>query len=151
MLNWSKSLYYNIDIEKVTFMSKDTKKVLIISGVALDVAITVFLFVISIIMLATLPNVQDKLVDNVQKAEELCMKENGALIGYLQVHANDVYLPFFVVPLFILLVVNIAALVIYVKKAGAKKAVEVADLDAAQKEALKAELLKDLSSGSEDK
>lgn len=119
-------------------MSKNAKKVLIISGIVLDVAITVFLFVIAIIMLATLP----RLEGNNNSAEII----NGPFIGFLQKHATDVYLPFFVVPLFILLIANIAFLVIYVKKTGATKAVEVADLDDAQKEALKAELLKDLTS-----
>ncbi len=124
-------------------MNKNVKKVLIISGIVLDVAITVFLFVIAIIMLATLPRVADQ----IDRAVEI----NGPFIGYLQAHATDVYLPTCVVPLFILLVANIAILVIYVKKAGNAKAVEVADLDAAQKEALKAELLKDLTSKDEEK
>ena len=124
-------------------MNKNVKKGLIISGIVVDVAITVFLFVIAIIMLATLPNL------NGNKAN--AVEVNGPFIGYLQLHATDVYLPCFVLPLFVLLIANIAFLVIYVKKAGAAKAVEVADLDAAQKEALKAELLKDLTSKEEDK
>ena len=119
-------------------MSKNAKKALIIAGISLDVAITVFLFVISIIMIATLGRLKPDHSDAIEV--------NGQFIGYLQANPNTVYLPFFVIPLFVLLILNITLLVIYVKKAGAKKAVEVADLDAAQKEALKAELLKDLTS-----
>lgn len=118
-------------------MNKNLKKGLIIGGITLDVAITVFLFVVSIIMLATMP-----------KDPKQGVAVNGPFIGYLQAHGNDVYLPFFVVPLFVLLIANIAILVIYVKKAGKTKAVEVADLDDSQKEALKAALLKDLQASS---
>lgn len=118
-------------------MNKNLKKGLIIGGITLDVAITVFLFVVSIIMLATMP-----------KDPKTGVEVNGPFIGYLQAHGNTVYLPFFVVPLFVLLIANIAILVIYVKKAGKTKAVEVADLDDSQKEALKAALLKDLQASS---
>lgn len=121
-------------------MNSTLKKALIIAGVVVDVGITIFLFVISIIMLATLP-------ENLAVAVTL----NGEFIGYLQQHSTF-YLLVFVLPLFLLLALNIGVLVWYVKKAGQKKAVEMGDLDEAQKEALKAELLKDLSSGSsEDK
>lgn len=116
------------------------KKALIISGVALDLALTIFLFVVSIIMLATLKNVPE--VASEQR-ETVCIQINGPFIGYLQANPT-VFLLTFVVPLFVLLAINIAVLVIYVKKAGKAKAVEMDDLDEEQKAALKAELLKDL-------
>ena len=115
-------------------MSKTTKKILIITGLALDVAITIFLFVVSIIMIVT--SVTTPAYD---------LKNMGGLIGYLVNHL-PVYLGAFVVPMFILLAVNIVGLVIYVKKTSAKKQnVTVNDLTEEQKEALKKELLKDLN------
>ena len=121
------------------------KKALIIAGVAVDLGLTIFLFVVSIIMLATLKNIPDA----VEHTEQLCIERNGPFIGYLQAHPTT-FLLAFVVPLFILLAINIAVLVIYVKKAGKAKAVEMDDLDEEQKAALKAELLKDLQENNSD-
>ena len=106
------------------------KKPLIITLVAIDVAITIFLFVISILMLA-----------NASKDRETV----GGLIGFLMNHPM-VYGLAFVVPLFVLLAGNIVGLVIYVKK-SAKKNVKVQDLSDEEKEALKKEILKDLQGG----
>lgn len=111
------------------------KKPLFIALVSVDVALTVFLFVISILMLANASK---------STAEKEAMT---GLIGYLVNHPMF-YGLVFVVPLFVLLAANIVGLVIYVKK-NAKKDVKVNDLSEAQKEALKQELLRDLQGGSQ--
>ena len=116
-------------------MNKNVKKGLLIGGIVLDVGITVFLLVVSIIMLATMPANGVEM----QKAIEM----NGPFIGYLQQNST-VYLFTCVVPLFLLLGVNIVGLVMYIKKAGKTKAT-LAELSDEQKDALKAELLKDLT------
>ena len=116
-------------------MNKNVKKGLLIGGIVLDVGITVFLLVVSIIMLATMPANGVEM----QKAIEM----NGPFIGYLQQNST-VYLFTCVVPLFLLLGLNIVGLVMYIKKAGKTKAT-LAELSDEQKDALKAELLKDLT------
>ena len=116
-------------------MNKNVKKGLLIGGIVLDVGITVFLLVVSIIMLATMPANGVEM----QKAIEM----NGPFIGYLQQNPT-VYLFTCVVPLFLLLGVNVVGLVMYIKKAGKTKAT-LAELSDEQKDALKAELLKDLT------
>lgn len=121
------------------------KKPLIIGGIVLDVAIIVFLFVVSIIMLATMP----KSTTQFEYAETI----NGPFIGYLQRVTHEgspLYFLVFVLPLFILLAANIVILVVYVKKASKKKDLAVDDLNNAQKEALKAQLLKDLTEENKD-
>lgn len=115
---------------------KNSKKVLWISGITLDVGVTGFLFVVSIIMLATMPDaVQRKIIE-----------QNGPknFIEWFQINPTA-YLWIGVIPLFVLLIGNIAALVYYVKKATAKKKVALNELSAEEKEALRKELLKDLS------
>ena len=116
---------------------KKSTKVLIITGIALDVAITVFLFTISIIMLA---KTAGKTANDIENAT--------GFIGYLQKHPL-VYGLAFVVPLFLLLAGNIIGLVIYVKKTSENKPVQVNDLSEEQKEALRQELLKDLQGDKE--
>ena len=118
---------------------KKPLKVLIIAGIALDVAITVFLFVVSIIMLA---KTAGKSANEIQNAT--------GFIGYLQNHPL-VYGLAFVVPLFVLLAGNIIGLVIYVKRTSENKPVQVNDLSDEQKEALRQELLKELQGGNEEK
>ena len=111
------------------------KKWLWISLVALDVAITVFLFVIHIIMLSNIAG---------KSAEEIIIIKNQKnLVGYLM-NNTTVYLVAFVIPLFIILAANIVALVFYVKRQTKKEPVKVSDLSDEEKEALKKELLKDL-------
>ncbi len=116
-------------------MNKKAKQVLFYIGLFLDVAITVFLLVVAIIMLATMPS-----KENMSVAIAL----NGPFIGYLQQNPN-VYLLTCVIPLVALLILNIVILIVYVKKAGKKKT-ELSDLTDEQKAALKAELLKDVES-----
>ena len=116
-------------------MNKNVKKGLLIGGLVLDVGITVFLLIVSIIMLATMPK------NSIEMSEAIEM--NGPFIGYLQKNPT-VYLFTCVVPLFLLLGLNIVGLVMYIKKAGKTKAT-LAELSDEQKDALKAELLKDLT------
>ena len=116
-------------------MNKNVKKGLLIGGIVLDVGITIFLLVVSIIMLATMPK------NSIEMSEAI--ETNEPFIGYLQQNST-VYLFTCVVPLFLLLGVNIVGLVMYIKKAGKTKAT-LAELSDEQKDALKAELLKDLT------
>ena len=111
------------------------KKALYITLIALDVAITIALLVISIIMLVRTSTMTRPEIVNAK-----------GFIGYLQNHPL-VYGLAFVVPLFILLAVNIIALYIYVKKTSKKAEVSVSDLTDEQKEALRQELLNDLQNG----
>ena len=110
------------------------KKVLLICGVSLDVAVTITLFVFSIIMLAN---------------AGLTETERKALpkfpIGWLVTMDPLIYGLAFVVPLFVLLAANVIGLVLYVRANTKKEPVKVNDLSDEQKEALRKELLKDLS------
>ena len=125
-------------------MSKKTKSILIFSGIGLDVATTVFLFVVAIIMLATMP------ANNLSKEDfNAKIQQNGPFIGYLQAHPT-LYLWTCVIPLFVLLVANIVFLVLYVRKMAKKPEVAVEDLSEEQKAALRAELLKELQSEQKD-
>ena len=115
---------------------KKTTKILIISGVIVDVAITIFLFVISIIMLIN--------IGKYGNAETALQNIKTGLIHFLLEHTN-VYFWAFVFPLVVLLAGNIVGLVFYVKKTSVKEApAQLSDLSDEEKEALKAELLKDL-------
>ena len=98
----------------------------------LDVAVTVFLFVIHIIMLA---NIVGKTAEDVAQ-----------LTGLVGTLANNtgLYMGAFVVPTFVILAANIVGLVFYVRKQTKKEPIQVSDLTDEQKEALKNELLKDL-------
>lgn len=116
-------------------MNAKTKKILLIGVVVLDVGITAFLLVVSIIMLATMPKTGDPYANN--------------FIGYLQANPN-VYLLSCVLPLFLLLALNITALVWYVKKVANKK-IALSDLSDEQKEAIRKQLLSEMSKSSEDK
>ena len=111
-------------------MNPKAKKILFIALIAVDVALTVFLFVVSIIMLATLP----------EYAEEI---DPTTFIGYFQANST-VFLLVIVVPLFALLIANIVALVFYLRKNKQKK-VELTELSEEEKEALRRELMKDLA------
>ena len=122
---------------------KKSTKILIIAGVAVDVAVTVFLFVISIIMLAFLGKYGD-----VKNA--IANTKDGELINIL-LKNTTLYFWAFVFPLFVLLAGNILALVFYVKKTSAKsEPAKLSDLSEVQKEALRQELLKDLQKSSSE-
>lgn len=115
------------------------KKPLLIALITVDVAITVFLFIISIIMLAKTATTQSR-----------ADIDPNTFIGYLQLHTTF-YLWVFVVPLFVLLAANIIGLVIYVRRSAKKEPVKVNDLTDEQKEELRKELLKDLTGSGENK
>lgn len=121
---------------------KKYKKPLLISIVVLDFAITVFLFVISIIMIATLA----KYKNNPQSA---AAASSGMIKFFIQ--NTTAFLWIVVIPLFALLAANIIGLVIYVRKTSKKEPAKLDDLSDEQKEALRQELLKDLQSGGEEK
>ena len=108
------------------------KKPLWIILIALDVAVTVFLLVISLIMLSQTIG---------KTANEI--KNATGLIGYFQNHPQ-VYGLTCVVPLFLILAGNVIGLVIFVRKSTKKEPIKVNDLSEAEKEALRKELLKDL-------
>ena len=119
---------------------KKYQKSLLIAGVALDVVISIFLFVVSIIVIALVGKY------GVKEAPE----HTSGLILYLLQHTSF-YFWVFVFPLFVLLAGNIVGLVIYVKKTSAKEnaPTKLDDLSEEQKEALRQELLKDLMKDSE--
>ena len=120
---------------------KKSTKILIIAGVAVDVTITVFLFIISIIMLA--------MIGKWGSAQEAVRHVDG-LILYLLQHVT-LYFWAFVFPLFVLLAGNILGLVFYVKKTSSRETpAQLNDLSEEQKEALRQELLKDLMKGKEE-
>ena len=117
-------------------MTPKAKKILFIALFAVDIALTVFRFVVSIIMLATLPEFKDDI-------------DPTTFIGYLQANPS-VFLIAFVIPLFALLIANIVALVFYLRRGNKKKKVELNELSDADKEALRRELMKDLAGGGEE-
>ena len=118
------------------------KKPLFIALIALDFTITVFLFVVSIIMLVKMGAHKN----NPQAAAA----ESGPFIAFL-IKNPPVFLGACVIPLFVLLAVNIICLVIFVRKTTKKEPAKLDDLSEEQKEALRQELLKDLQGGGEEK
>ncbi len=108
------------------------KKPLFITLITLDIALTMFLFVVSIIMIATMPSPEAKATMEVK-----------GMITYFQKNPT-VYLLAGVLPLFVLLVLNITFLIKFIKKTSEKKKVALNDLSEEEKEALRKELLKDL-------
>ncbi len=116
-------------------MNQKAKRILIFVGLGIDIAITVSLFVIAIIMLATMPSTRIEM--------EEAVSINGPFIGYLQQNPT-LYLCACVIPLFVLLAANIIILILYVRKVMKKKAMAVDDLSEEQKAALRAELMKEL-------
>lgn len=115
------------------------KKVLFISLVSLDVAITLFLSVISIIMLALVAI----------KKDVTAIQARTDFLGYLA-RTPGVFMGAFVVPLFLLLVANIIATVFYVNKKSKEQAknakqedskISYNDLTSEQKDQLLEELI----------
>ncbi len=111
-----------------------TKKILFIALFAVDIAITVFLFVVSILLLVNMPA---NIVEAANKPEFFKFFYN-----------NEWAIPVIVVvPLFLLLGLNIFALFMYVKKTSANKKVKLNELSDTEKEALRKELMRDLAGG----
>ena len=121
---------------------KKYKKPLLIGLIALDFAITVFLFVISVIMLVKMGMHKN----NPQAAAA----ESGPMIAFFIKNPNA-FLGICVIPLFVLLAANIVGLVFYVRKTSKSEPAKLEDLSDEQKEALRQELLKDLQGSGEEK
>ena len=131
-------------------MKKNKKLIpLIIALLVVDVAVTVFLLVINIIMLAKVvpaattgeaANNSQGLIRELIRLYETLNKQSPALSFLV-----------FVGPLLLLLAANIIGLFIYVKKTSANSPAKLQDLSDEQKEALRQELLKDLSGDSKAK
>ena len=109
------------------------KRILFISLFALDMALTCFLFVVSIIMLATMPKTQ----------YEVRLLKSDNMIHYFQKNPT-VFLWVIVVPLIVLLLANITVLVLYLRKTSKAKKVALQDLNADEKEELRKQLLQDM-------
>ena len=122
--------------KSIDFVMKNpkTKKILFIGLLALDIAITIFLFVVSILLLINMPTYT---IEIANKPE-----------FYRFFYQNEWAIPvIIVVPLFLLLGLNVLALFLYVKKTNANKKVKLNELSDAEKEALRKELMRDLAGG----
>ena len=114
-----------------------TKKILFIALFAVDILITAFLFVLSILLLVNMP---ETTLDIPSKPE-----------FFQFFYKNSWSIPvIIVVPLFLLLALNVLALFLYVKKTSEKKKVKLNELSADEKEALRKELMKDLAGGNSE-
>ena len=121
-------------------MNPKYKKPLFIGLIVLDVAITVFLFVISIMVLVTMAGASS--------LQDAIAKSDGLIKWLLQ--NRTIYGIFFVIPLFLILAANIVGLVFYVRKTTKKEPAKLEDLSEEQKEALRQELLKDLQGNNKE-
>lgn len=121
-------------------LSTKAKKILFIALFCLDIALTIALFVISIIMLATMPSA----------TELAAMTGKEGMIQYFQKNPT-VFLVAIVIPLFLLLFANIGILVWYVKRSTKPKETSLNELSEEEKEKLKQELMKDLLNKEEKK
>ena len=116
-----------------------TKRILYISLFAIDMVATAFLFVVSIIMLATMPKTKI----------ELSLLKPDNMIHYFQKNPT-VFLWAIVIPLIVLLLANITVLVLYLRKSSKAKKVGLQDLNAEEKEALRKQLLADMQKGDKE-
>ncbi len=122
------------------FYYMKNKKLLFISVAALDVALTVFFFVIHILMLINVAG--NKSVEDIE-----ALKNSGTLLGFFASNTTA-YLLIAVIPLVLILAANIVGLVLYVRKQTKKEPIKVSDLTDEQKEALKKQLLEDIQNES---
>lgn len=122
------------------FHMKKQNKIVYIVAVALDMAITIALLVISLMMLIKSSSLKSDELAQIKASNG----EGFGFIGYLIAHTT-MYFCAFVLPLFILLAVNIVGLVIYVRKETKAEPVKISDLNDEQKEALRKEILADLN------
>ena len=115
-------------------MNPKTKKALIIAGLALDVLVTIGLFVFSVVILVKMPD---------SRFESL---PEDTFLGYFQ-HNPMMILIVDVLPLTALLVLNISLAIWYIKKTGKKeekKQVSLNDLTEEEKAALKQKILQEM-------
>ena len=113
------------------------KKILWYGIAALDVAIVGFLFVIHILLLIKLPQLEDPIVHSEY------LKTGTGLVHFL-ISKPKVYGFAFVIPTALILAANIVGLVLYLKNSTKREKITANDLTEEEKEALKKELLKEL-------
>ena len=122
-------------------MNPKTKKALIIAGIAVDILVTIALFVFSIVILVNMPD---------SRFESL---PEDTFLGYFQ-HNPIMILICDVLPLTLLLVLNVSLAIWYIKKTGKKpeekKAVSLNDLSEEEKAALKQKILQEMMQESND-
>ena len=121
-------------------MNPKTKKALIIAGLALDVLVTIGLFVFSIVILVKMPD---------SRFESL---PEDTFLGYFQ-HNPMMILIVDVLPLTALLVLNVCLAIWYIKKTGKKeekKQVSLNDLSEEEKTALKQKILQEMMQNSNE-
>ena len=121
-------------------MNPKTKKALIIAGIAVDVLITVGLFVLSLVILINIPD---------SRFERL---PEDTFLGFFQ-HNPEMILICDVLPLALLLVANVSLAIWYIKKTGKKeekKQVSLKDLSEEEKAALKQKILQEMMQNSDD-
>ena len=121
---------------------KKYKKPLLIALVVLDVAITTFFLVLSIMILAK--------VVPAKTLNEAIANSDGLVKAILQMKPAVSFVAF-VLPMFLVLAGNIVGLMLFVRKTTKKEPTKLEDLSDEQKEALRKELLKDLQDNEENK
>lgn len=118
------------------------KKPLLIALVVLDVAITTFFLVLSIMILVK--------VVPAKTLNEAIANSDGLVKAILQMKPVVSFFVF-VLPMFLVLAGNIVGLMLFVRKTTKKEPAKIEDLSEEQKEALRQELLKDLQGDKEEK
>ena len=116
-------------------LSDKQKKILYISLFVIDILLTLFLFVLSLIIIVTMPK------------DPISLQNATGMIGWLQQNPN-IMLGVIVVPLFALLAINVGVLIWYIRSQNNKK-VEVSDLSEEMKAKLKEELIRELTNKEE--
>ena len=122
-------------MEKTMKLSDKQKKILYISLFVIDILLTLFLFVLSLIIIVTMPK------------DPISLQNATGMIGWLQQNPN-IMLGVIVVPLFALLAINVGVLIWYIRSQNNKK-VEVSDLSEEMKAKLKEELIRELTNKEE--
>ena len=114
-------------------MNPKAKKILIISGITVDILITILLLVFSIILLVNMPKTKYDVQDP------------STFIGWFEAEPIRILLVD-VLPLSILLVVNFGVTIWYIRKTGKKeeKQVSLNDLSEEEKAALKQKILQEM-------
>lgn len=113
------------------------KKILWYGIAALDVAVVGFLFVIHLLLIIKLPQLQDN-------AAHISYIQNGTGLVHYLIANPKVYGFAFVIPTALILAANIVGLVLYLKSSTKREKITANDLTEEEKEALKKELLKEL-------
>lgn len=122
-------------MEKTMKLSDKQKKILYISLFVIDILLTLFLFVLSLIIIVTMPK------------DPISLQNATGMIGWLQQNPN-IMLGVIVVPLFALLAINVGVLIWYIRSQNNKK-IEVSDLSEEMKAKLKEELIRELTNKEE--